>query len=133
MTGMVLAACSAVLLHASAPARFCGCAGPRTDAEAVRASAVVFEGRPLRSRLVRHADRSGSRVFTFAVTRTRKGAPGRTVEVETASGTTACGMEFPAGRTYTVYAHRGSGGGLTTSVCPGPYLPIPQPPARGRR
>lgn len=133
MTGMMLAACSAVFLHASAPARFCDCAGPMTDAEAVRSSAVTFEGRPLRSRLVRQGDGREIRIFTFAVTRVRKGAPGRTVEVETASSSTACGMSFPPGRTYTVYAYRDPSGRLTTDICAGPYLPVPQPPARERR
>jgi hypothetical protein len=117
----MLAACAALLLRATTPAPgFCSCAGPNTDAAAVRYNTVVFEGRPIRSRLaLRHGFRI--RVYTFAPTRWRKGMPRRTVEVETGLGGGDCGVVFQRGRTYTVYASRYGWSRLGTDICSGPY------------
>ncbi|HET7233174.1 MAG TPA: hypothetical protein VFJ16_24400 [Longimicrobium sp.] len=129
MTAPVLAACAALLLRATAPeSGFCSCAGPMTDAEAVRHSAVVFEGRVTRSRQVRRGDGISRRVYTFTVTHWRKGAPRRTVQVETGLGGGDCGVTFPRRRTVMVYASEGPGGRLGTGICSGPYLPVPDPP-----
>lgn len=131
MTGTMLAACAALLLRAPDPAaRFCDCASPPNEADAVRRSAVVFRGRPVRSRMVYHGDGHATRLFTFTVTRVRKGAPRRTVQVETGLGGGDCGVDFHRGRSYVVYARRDANGRLTTDICAAPYSPVPEPPAR---
>lgn len=128
----VLAACAAVLLHASAPeAGVCTCAGPRTDAEAVRHSTVVFEGRPVWShRALRFYGEYSHwvRVYTFSVERWRKGGRRSFVQVETGLGGGDCGMVFQRGRTYTVYAGHDDEGRLHTDICSGPYRPPEEPP-----
>ncbi|HEU4562518.1 MAG TPA: hypothetical protein VFS20_32105 [Longimicrobium sp.] len=128
----VLAACAALVLRASAPeAGMCSCAGPLTDAEALQRNPVVFEGRPIRSRRERRGDggfRRMVRVYTFQVTRWRKGTPRRVVEVQTGMGGGDCGIVFQRGRTYTVYAGPDDRGRLGTGICSGPYLPLPDPP-----
>ncbi|HET7460932.1 MAG TPA: hypothetical protein VFJ82_06780 [Longimicrobium sp.] len=129
MTATVLAACAALLLHAPRPAAaFCDCVGPRSDADAVRQNAVVFEGRPVRMRVVQQAPGLQAHVFTFAVTRVRKGTRARTVQVRTGVGGGDCGVSFEIGRSYTVYARRDANGRLVTYICSGPYLPTPAPP-----
>jgi hypothetical protein len=124
----MLAACAALLLRAPAPApAFCSCAGPSTDASAVRYNTVVFEGRPIGWwQALRPYGRV--RVYTFVVTRWRKGMPRRTVAVETGLGGGDCGVVCQRGRTYTVYASRYGHGRLGTDICSGPYLPDPAPP-----
>ena len=127
MTAPLLAACAALLLRASAlTPGVCTCVAPRSEAEAVRRSSIVFEGRPTAQRQVLR-DGYPARVYTFTATRWRKGKPRRTVEVETGMGGGDCGTDFPHGRTYTVYAHRIDAGRLRTDICSGP-LPHPAPP-----
>ena len=132
MIAPLLAACAALVLRASAPgADMCSCAGVRTDAEALRHNAVVFEGRPIRSRRARRSRGEYTRtvrVYTFQVTRWRKGEPRRFVEVETGLGGGDCGVVFQRGRAYTVYAGRNDQGRLGTGICSGPSAPLAEPP-----
>ena len=128
----VLAACAALIFRASAPeAGMCSCAEARTDAEALQHNPVVFEGRVIRSRRARRSHGEYSRVvrvYTFHVTRWRKGTPRQVVEVQTGMGGGDCGIVFRRGRTYMVYAGTDDQGRLGTSICSGPYLPLPDPP-----
>ncbi len=132
MTAPILAACAALILGASAAEPgVCSCARARTDAEAVLHNDVVFEGRAVRSRRERRSYGGFTRmvrVYTFQVTRWRKGEPSRLVEVETGLGGGDCGVVFHRGRTYTVYAGRNDRGRLGTSICSGPSAPLPEPP-----
>ena len=124
-----LALCVALLAPPpTAASAFCTCAGPTTDAAAIRHNDAVFEGRVLRSRRVRYRDGFRGIVYTFAVSRWRKGTPSRTVDVVTGEGGGDCGVEFDRGRTHTVYASRNGAGRLATDICSGPYLPAPAPP-----
>ena len=110
---------------------FCTCVGPRTEAEAVRFNDVVFEGRVVRVRPVAYGDGFRGYIYTFVVTRWRKGTPIRTIDVLTGEGGGDCGMAFDEGRIHTVYAHRDDGDRLWTTICSGPSLPSPREPHSG--
>ena len=130
-----LALCATLMsppISAGHAAAACSCAGPRTDAEAVRGSDAAFEGRVVGRRVIRRQGWNRV-VYTFAVTRWRKGTPSRRVEVETGLGGGDCGVVIDRRHVVTVYAHADSAARLHTGICSGPYLPDPAPPPPSER
>lgn len=58
-----------------------------------------------------------ARKVSFKVAESLRGAVDETIEVYTGNGGGDCGFSFTKGKSYLVYAHRGTDGRLTTGIC----------------
>lgn len=115
MRRILLAAVPAALAASAVPALPCSILAPVPGAPIT--SDVAFAGTVT-------GDTGGSpgaepRTFTLRVDAVLRGDVGGTVEVRTAGSSAACGVELAGGKRYLVFADRGDGGTLTTSLASG--------------
>ena len=114
---LALAAAAAALSGGSALA--CSCVPQRSAAEQLAGADVVFKGRVVgaQSTNARHAR------TRFRVVEVLKGPKPRTLDVEHAIDSAACGMRFRPGTTVWVFADRAQDGRLRTGSCSWPAFP----------
>lgn len=91
------------------PALACSCV-PASDLDSLRAADAVFVGTATGTADPHAGDETFSSadpiVWSFAVSRVRKGSLGATVEIVTARDGASCGIAFFPGQAYVVYAGR---------------------------
>ncbi len=101
----------------------CECVGPILPCMAAERAQAVFVGQVLEITPVEPPPKGqppgpvASRRVLFKITESLLGGVDDTVEVYTGSGGGDCGFSFAKGKSYLVYAHRGSTGQLTTGIC----------------
>lgn len=94
----------------------CSCIAPPPPKKALAQSAAVFAGK------VKSVKRVGTKLAVeIEISTTWKGTKGKTVTVETATNSAACGYAFKAGTKYLVYCYAPPKGqkakGLKTNIC----------------
>jgi hypothetical protein len=80
--------------------------------DTIRHTPTIFTGTAMSS-----TNAGGEQTTIFQVSKTWKGGLPDNVALTTRPGEAACGWEFQAGQTYTVYAYPTDGDALTTGYC----------------
>ncbi len=101
----------------------CECVGPILPCLGAENAQAVFVGQVLGITQVDPPPKGEAampfyaRKVSFKITESLKGGVDDTVEVYTGTGGGDCGFGFAKGKSYLVYAHRGTHGRLTTGIC----------------
>jgi len=101
----------------------CECIGPVLPCLAAENAQAVFVGQVVEIAPVSPPPKGQapgpvvSRRVLFKITESLMGGVDDTVEVYTGSGGGDCGFNFAKGKSYLVYAHRGTDARLTTGIC----------------
>jgi len=113
-----------IFLGAFSVANACSCVSMDTPTCAIGvvadSSPVVFSGQAVEIQPTKVIDGKYEwerKLVKFAVFETYRGAPERTIEVETGQGGGDCGYAFRTGVNYLVYTYRGENGRLSTGIC----------------
>ena len=101
----------------------CECVAPTLPCMAAEKAQAVFVGQVVEITPVNPPPKGQppgpvmSRRVSFKVTESLRGGVDDTLEVYTGSGGGDCGFGFAKGKSYLVYAHRGTDGQLITGIC----------------
>jgi hypothetical protein len=101
----------------------CDCVGPILPCLAAEKAQAVFVGQVVEIAPVNPPPKGEAampfyaRKVSFTVTENLRGGVDDTLEVYTGNGGGDCGFGFAKGKSYLVYAHRGTDGRLTTGIC----------------
>jgi hypothetical protein len=101
----------------------CECISPISPCIAFEDAQAIFVGQVLEITVVtpqlkgEAAMPFQSRRVSFKVTESLRGGVDDTLEVYTGNGGGDCGFGFAKGKSYLVYARRGTDGRLTTGIC----------------
>jgi hypothetical protein len=114
-----VAAVGIVLFVLSAPARAfaCSCMTAASPCSAIGAPGAIFIGTPVAVEPAVGPLRTNRLRFRFTVERSIQGVATRTVNVETAADSAACGYPFKTGVSYLVYAHVSDAGSYSATIC----------------
>jgi hypothetical protein len=111
------------LVSSEARLSACECMAPISPCVAFEDAQVIFVGQVLEITPVNPPPQGETplpfmaRRASFKVTESLRGGVDDTLEVYTGNGGGDCGFAFAKGKSYLVYARRGTDGRLTTGIC----------------